>query len=261
LESKIGLVLQESAMVGIHSQMIGLPGSAHLPESDDTPVDNELQLLVPFLLRLILRQIWCDRSDWFFGINMGVYDRQGQMARTPIVADAFLSLGVEYTQQGQGRLSYVIAEEKGIVPQLVLELVSRTYGQEYEEKLATYARMGVLYYVIYNPHYWARDDHDPLEVYRLVDHVYVRQMREPVWMSEIGLGIGRAPGIWEGWQREWLYWYDSTGQRYPVREERMTQLQTEVTGLTQQLDQQRQRAERLAAYLRGQGIDPDQIGG
>lgn len=33
-----------------------LPSAEELPDSDDTPVDNELQILVPTLLRAIL--VW-----------------------------------------------------------------------------------------------------------------------------------------------------------------------------------------------------------
>jgi hypothetical protein len=31
-----------------------LPSAEELPDSDDTPVDNELQILIPILLRAIL---------------------------------------------------------------------------------------------------------------------------------------------------------------------------------------------------------------
>jgi len=49
-----------------------LPSSAELPDSDDIPVDNELQILIPNLLLAILSLIWQDREDWFFGINLGI---------------------------------------------------------------------------------------------------------------------------------------------------------------------------------------------
>jgi len=65
---------------------------------------------------------------------------------------------------------------------------SKTPGGEYDDKMAKYAQIGV-YYIIYNPDYWKRDKHDRFEVYRLVNGAYVRQ-RVPVWMPEVGLGIG-----------------------------------------------------------------------
>jgi Uma2 family endonuclease len=51
---------------------------------------------------------------------------------------------------GKLRLSYVLKQEK-VMPQWVLEVVSKQPGGEYGEKFQRYAAMGVLYYTIYNP--------------------------------------------------------------------------------------------------------------
>ncbi|GBE92948.1 hypothetical protein NCWK1_2708 [Nostoc cycadae WK-1] len=67
-----------------------LPSSAELPDSDVTPVDNELQILIPSLLLSILTSIWQSCEDCFFGINMGIYYAASTIA---IVPDGFLSLG------------------------------------------------------------------------------------------------------------------------------------------------------------------------
>ena len=50
-----------------------LPTAEELPDSDDTPVDNELQNLIPNLLLASLALIWPERMDWFFGVDMGIY--------------------------------------------------------------------------------------------------------------------------------------------------------------------------------------------
>ena len=50
-----------------------LPTADELPCSDDTPVDNELQKLIPSLLKSILQMLWEERMDWFFGIDMAIY--------------------------------------------------------------------------------------------------------------------------------------------------------------------------------------------
>jgi Uma2 family endonuclease len=223
-----------------------LPSSEELPCSDDTPVDNELQNLIPNLLKAILALIWQDRWDWFFGVDMGIYDRTGQIRRTPIIPDGFLSLGVPRRKNDpKGRLSYVLLEENNIAPILVLELVSQTYGKEYEDKITAYARLGVLYYVIYNPEYYQRDKHQPFEVYRLENGVYLLCSGEPVWMPEIGLGIGRGQGVHEGWQREWLYWFDEQGNRFPTPEEVAQQQSIRA----QQERQQRELVEQQAAEM------------
>ncbi len=200
-----------------------LPTSNELPDSDDLPVDNELHTLVPNLLRFILGFIWANRFDWFFGVNMGVYHTTGVSPRVPLVPDAFLSLGVDRLKGDKLRKSYVVWEENGVVPTFVLEVVSATPGGEYDEKMTAYARLGVLYYVIYNPDYWRRDGHEPFEVYRLVDEEYRRQIGEPFWMPKVGLGIGRGVGNHERLHREWLYWYDEQGHRYRTPEEQAAQ--------------------------------------
>lgn len=208
-----------------------------LPETDHQPVDNELQVLIPVLLRAILALLWAERMDWFLGVNMGVYPDPDLPAIGP---DAFLSLGVVRYKRDSGRLSYVIPQENNIVPQWVLEVVSKTPGGEYDEKLRQYAEMGVLYYTIYNPDHWKRDKHEPFEVYHLENGAYVRQERTPVWMPEVGLGIGCELGTHEGLQRVWLYWYDEAGNRYPAPENVIEQERLLRSRLEQELEQERQ---------------------
>ncbi|MFZ1026446.1 MAG: Uma2 family endonuclease [Limnoraphis robusta] len=169
-----------------------LPDSTALPCSDDIPVDNEDQNFLPNLLLFLLKLIWSDRQNWFFGVDMAIYHTTGVSPQVPIVPDGFLSLGVERKKQGKSRRSYVVWEENDIVPLFVLEIVSQTYGGEYDKKLEIYQKLGVLYYVVYNPEYWQRDRHLPFEVYQLVEGEYQLKIGEPFWMSEIGLGIGRA---------------------------------------------------------------------
>lgn len=215
-----------------------LPSSDELPDTDNLPVDNELHTLVPNFLRFILSFIWVNQNDWFFGVNMGLYHATGVNPRVPIVPDGFLSFGVERIKGNKLRKSYVVWEEKEIVPQFVLEVVSENPGNEYDNKMGIYGRLGVLYYLIYNPDFWLRDRHEPFELYRLVDGEYQRQIGEPYWMPEIGLGIGRSRGVHDRLEREWLYWYNQEGQRYPTVEE---------------------RAQKLEDYLRSLGVDPDSI--
>ena len=223
--------------------LLHLPGSEELPDSDDTPVDNELQNTIPNILRFMLLLLWAERTDWFFGVDMGIYDRSRQLLRTAIVPDGFLSLGVKRHKRKGGRLSYVLAEENDIPPVLVLEFVSRTPGDEYGQKLRDYANLQVLYYVLYNPAHWKRDGHDPFEVYRLEGGTYVRQVGEPVWIPEIGLGIGRERGQMEGVEQEWLAWYTEAGMPYPLPEMAITELHQQVGRLQQRAEAEQQRAE------------------
>ena len=57
-------------------------------------------------------------------------------------------------------------------------------------------------------------------------------------MPEIGLGIGREQGTYQGRTREWLYWYDEHGDRYSTPEEQL---------------------QNLLVRLQQQGIDPNTL--
>jgi Uma2 family endonuclease len=222
-----------------------LPSAEDLPDSDDTPVDNELQNLISGLLKAILAFVWADRMDWFFGVDMGIYYDPDQPA---IVPDGFLSLGVERIFDENLRLSYLLWEEQR-VPIMVLEVVSHKRRGEYSTKKEFYAQLEVLYYVVYNPQ---RRRKASLEVYRLVNGKYQLQPGNPVWLPEIGLGIGSARGTYQGITREWLYWYDEQGQRLLTPEERVQQAQ-------QEMRQAQQRAQMLAERLKSLGVDPDSL--
>jgi hypothetical protein len=141
--------------------------------------------------------------------------------------------------------------------------------------------MGVLYYAIYAP---ARRRKPPLEVYKLQENSYGQpelvEFGAPLWLPEIGLGIGRERGIYQGSEREWLYWYDEAGNRYLTPEEQAiaaTKLAQQERQLAQQerqlaqqeyqrAEQEYQRAEQaqaqmqaLIAKLREQGLTPEQL--
>ena len=51
----------------------GLPSAEELPDSDGKPVDSELQELIPGLLKAILLDLWDERPNWLFSIDMGFY--------------------------------------------------------------------------------------------------------------------------------------------------------------------------------------------
>jgi len=229
-----------------------LPSSEELPDSDDSPVDNQLQHLIPGLLEAILALVWSDRMDWYFGVDMGIYYDPDEPA---IVPDGFLSLGVERFIDEDLRLSYVLWEEN-IVPILVIEIVSQKYRGEYSKKKQMYADLGVLYYVVYNPR---RRKKPPLEVYRLVNNEYVLHSGNVVWLTEIGLGIGRERGTYQGITREWLYWYDEQGQRLLAPEERIQEAAHRIKEAEQRRREAEQRVERLAEQLRSLGVDPDSL--
>lgn len=173
---------------------------------------------------------------------MAIYHTTGASHLVPVVPDGFLSLGIQRFKENTLRKSYVIWEENEVAPIFALEIVSLTYGGEYDKKMATYGRLSVFYYIVYNPEYWQRDRHQPLEVYRLVNGEYQLQIGEPFWMPEVGLGIGRSSYMDGSVQLEALYWYDERGGRYQTSEEVAQQERT-------QREQAQQQAGEMAKLL------------
>ncbi|MEI6328591.1 MAG: Uma2 family endonuclease [Pseudanabaena sp.] len=266
-------------MVTIPYEYRQLPTAEDLPDSDETPVDNELQNDIPNMLLNLLRSIWSDRQDWFFGVDMGIYyepNIEEPEKSKVIVPDGFLALGVDRRTSEGGRLSYVLWQEK-VLPILALEVVSKKYNQEYERKFLKYQDLGILYYVIYNTSSGRRKiykQHQSLEVYKLIDGKYelipsislLQEGGKVVWMPEIGLGIGCERSIHDHWERDWVYWYDRNNVRYLTADERANQAAQLVNQAAQRANQaeeiaqqERQQKEKLETYLRELGINPDEI--
>jgi Uma2 family endonuclease len=252
-----------------------LPSAEELPSSDETPVDNQLQNDIPNLLLSLLALIWSGRDDWYFGVDMAVYYNPDESAFVP---DGFLAVGVNHDTGERGRLSYILWGEKYILPILFLEVISEKYNSEYEEKFLNYQTLGILYYAIYNPLSGRRGrfkNRQRLEVYKLISGKYelLESENNRVWLPEIGLALGYEKGEHIAWYREWLYWYDQSGNRYLTAEERANQAEAiaaqerlakqeaEAIAAQERLAKQEaeQKAIRLAERLRALGINPDEM--
>jgi Uma2 family endonuclease len=193
----------------------GLPTAEELPDSDGKPVDSELQELIPGLLKAILLDLWGDRTDWLFGIDLGFYYNPDL---PPVAPDGFLSLGVEDVDNEYLRPSYVLWDEK-VIPLFAMEIISKTAGKERTKKFQIYQSVGILYYLVYAP---LRKRKAKFQLYKLIEGEYVLQSegQAPYWMPEIGLGIGAEEQVYGSRRREWLYWYDQNNVRYPTPTER-----------------------------------------
>mgnify|MGYP002467655664 FL=1 len=213
-----------------------------LPYKDGKAVYSEIQVLIAHLLKSILAHIWANRNDWFFGINIRLYYSPEEKA---ITLHGFLSVGVERIKKQNLPLSCVNWEENRVVPLLAIEVVWKTPGGEYKEKKRKYAQCGILYYVIYAP---VRVRKPKLTLYRLNrEKKYELQEDNPLWMPEIRLGIGTGVGTFQGITREWLYWYNQKGNRYPTIEEaqkRERQARQRAEARRQQFEARRQQEQQ-----------------
>lgn len=133
----------------------------------------------------------------------------------------------------------------GKPPELVLEVVSNKDRRE-EEKIQGYARLGIAYYVIYDPGQFLSQR--KLRVYELhgTNYVPVVDFRK---LNSLPLGLKIVPGVYEDMQADWLRWIDSDGNILLDGKERADQER-------QRADQEHERAEKLAARLRELGLEP-----
>jgi len=250
------------------------PEIQNLVTEDDTPVDNMPSEKHQRLLTEALYSSWDGPGagrPFLAAANVGVFP----LARNPaIVPDVFLSLDVEVAQdwwQKEHR-SYLLWEF-GKPPDVVIEIVSNTEGGEADEKRQKYARMRVVYYVIYDPLRQVMPD--VLTIYRLSGTDYERQSSPR--FPDIGLGVTLWDGTYEGKTDTWLRWTDADGnliltgkERAEQEHRRAEQERLDKEQALQQLaqerqraeqehqraEQERQRADRLAALLRQLGHDP-----
>jgi Uma2 family endonuclease len=243
----------------------GLPTAEELPCSDGMPVDSELQELMPGLLKAILMDIWGDRKNWLFSIDMAFYYDPAR-PHVGIAPDGMLSLGVADAPSENLRSSFVLWQEK-VIPLFAVEIVSKTAGGEKSKKFEIYQSVGILYYLVYSPLLKRKAK---FQLYKLIEGKYVLQSSglQPYWMPEIGLSIGAEKRVYGGIEREWLYWYDENDVRYLTPMEK-TEMETQrANSEAQRADSElaarvlaEQRVSDLLEQMRKLGIDPDTIAG
>lgn len=244
------------------------PQVDHLVTEDDTPVDNIYCEKQQRLLTQSLYASWAGPSGGrpFIALaNVGLFYGINQ---PPLVPDVLVSLDVELPADiwTKRHRSYMIWEY-GKPPEVVLELVSNTVGGEADVKLRTYARMGVAYYVLYDPIKQLSDQ--VLRVYAL--HPGNAAELQDLWLQGVELGLMLWQGKFEDREDTWLRWRDRDGQMLLTGAEQAEQERQRADQERQRADQERQRAdqerlmrqqaqqqvERLVARLRELGIEPD----
>lgn len=237
------------------------PQVDHLVTEDDTPVDNIYCEKQQRLLTQSLYDSWTGPSDGraFIALaNVGLFYGINQ---PPLVPDVLVSLDVELPADiwTKRHRSYMIWEY-GKPPEVVLELVSNTIGGEADVKLRAYARMGVAYYVLYDPIKQLSDQ--VLRVYAL--HPGNAAELQDTWLQGVELGLMLWQGKFENREDTWLRWRDRDGQMLLTGAERAEQERQRAEQERQRADQERlmrqqaqQQAERLAARLRELGREPE----
>jgi len=194
---------------------------ADLPYEDGVPLESSWHLDAMYLLIIILRYFWRDRSDVYVGGNMFVYfDPEQDKRRNFRGPDFFVVKGVTDTRH---RNAWVIWEEEGVVPCFVIELASATTVDfDLAGKRTIYEReLKTPEYVVYNPLT------EELRAWRLVGGRYARIAPNhlgQIWSEELGLWLGVTEHRFDLSDEpvRVLRFFDKAGRLLPTRAEAET---------------------------------------
>jgi Uma2 family endonuclease len=266
------------------------PNVEQLVTEDDTPVDNTFSEKQQRLLTEPLYSSWAGPGEGGPFVAMANVALFYAVLKPPIVPDVLLSLGVELPADlwPKPHRSYFVWQY-GKAPDVVIEIVSNDEGGEDSDKLEDYARVGVGYYVIFDPEDVLGGG--VLRAYRRDGLVY-RPLSEPIWFPDVGMGLQIWHGLYEDHENTWLRWVDPQGQvvltgreRAELEKERAelekerAELEKERVKLEKEraerekeraerekeraerekerADREQGRAERLVEQLRRLGIEPE----
>jgi Uma2 family endonuclease len=236
--------------------------------SDEPPLETELHLRQIILLLKCLDWLWRDRNDFYVAGNLTIYysqkQRKSEDFRGP---DFFVVLGTER----KPRKSWVVWEEEGKYPNVIVEMLSPTTAntdREFKKKLYQDT--------FRTPDYFWFDPYT-LEFagFHLVDGKYQALLPNSegyLWSEQLELYLGI--------HQNKLRFFKASGELVPTPEEvadserqqkefaqQLADSERQQKEFAQQLaDSERQqkefaqqRADRLAAKLRELNIDPDTI--
>jgi len=216
------------------------PRGEDLPYDDGEPMETKRHWVQMNVLAESLDLAWRDRDDVFVGANMGVYFSETQARRNDFRApDVFVVLD---TQRGE-RKSWVVWEEEGRTPDVVIELVSEsTERVDRGPKMDIYARLlRVAVYVIYDP-FSARLDGYRLNAVNRRYEPLEADARGRIFIEPLGLWLGVVPSRMSDIEAPWLRWID--------RDERVLPHLAELDDRARAAEQRARAAEEELARLR-----------
>jgi Uma2 family endonuclease len=195
-------------------------------ESDEPELESDLHREQINLLVRLLKYYWRDRQDVYVTGNLTVYHNPDKLTNRDFRGpDVFVVMDVEK----RDRKSWVLWNEGNKYPNLVIELLSDSTAKvDRSTKKLLYQDLWRL------PNYfWFDPDSLEFAGFKLVDGKY-----EAIAPNESGYLWSDQLELYLGIYEKQLRWFTADGELIPTAEE---------------------RADKLEAILRSQGIDPNQL--
>jgi Uma2 family endonuclease len=211
------------------------PDISHLITEDNTPVDNIFSEKQQRLLTDPLYSSWSgpggEKRSFMALANVGLFYSVEEQA---IVPDILVSLDVQIPADvwEKKHRSYFIWEY-GKPPEVVIEVVSNRKGGELGSKKERYARLGIAYYVVYDPNNQLGSK--TLHLFERRGSMYA-PLRRP-WLSVLELGLTLWTGVYQEMEATWLRWTDEAGNVIPTGAERAEAAEARVAELEARLRQ------------------------
>lgn len=210
-----------------------IPDISNLVLEDNTPLDSFINEKQQRLLTTVFYS-GADtgiRVPFIVAANVGLFSSLRQPGICP---DAFLSLNITAGEDWWERQvrSYLFWEF-GKPPEVVIEVISPTPGNELGSKLLDYARMRILYYAVYDP--LQRLGNTVLQVFELQGVSYVP--KTDAWFPEVGLGLTLWSGEFERINATWLRWCYADGNPIPTGDELIGQKEVQLSQIQADLCQ------------------------
>lgn len=222
---------------------------------DGEPMESNRHRIAMNVLIRSLQQGWNDRNDFFAGGNMFIYYSKRQAQNRDFKGpDFFVAMRVDGTKERQ---AWVVWDEEGRYPDVVVELMSpSTADVDRGIKKYLYERtFRVSDYFVFNPF-----EPNSLQGWGFNRSYRYQELlpneRGWLWSKRLGFWLGTWQGTIDRETAVWLRFYDESGNLVLLPEE---VAQQQANAAQQQVEQERLRADRLAAKLQELGIAPNAL--
>ncbi len=191
------------------------PDTSQMILEDDEPLDsfiNEKQQ------RLLTAVFYSGaelpiQKPFLAAANVGLFVTK---TKSGIAPDAFLSLGIHAGDDWwQRKVRSYLFWEFGKPPDIVIEVISPTPGNELGSKLTDYAELRIPYYVVYDP--LKKLGENILQVFELRGRSYVPKTDSQ--FADCNIGLTLWEGTFEDINATWLRWCYPDGKVIPTGDE------------------------------------------
>ncbi|MEC4813747.1 MAG: Uma2 family endonuclease [Scytonema sp. PMC 1069.18] len=212
--------------------------------SDEPEMESSLHYTQLLLLVSCLEWLWRDQNDFFIGANLTVYFSRQQLKNREFRGPDFFL--VKDTEK-HPRSSWVVWEEDGRYPDLIIELLSdSTADVDRKVKKNLYQNR------FHTPEYfWFSPENLEFMGFEFVGNQY-----QEILPDERGWRWSKVLGLYLGVESGKLRYFTHDGDLVPTPEEAATIAQQRATEAESLLEQERMRSQQLEAQLRLLGIDP-----